>query len=142
MKKYLIIIACFVFSVTFSQEWETNFEKALEIAHKNDKKVVLVFQGSDWCAPCIKLERSVWNTVEFKDFAKKHYVMVKADFPKRKKNKLSKEQQTHNNKLAEKYNKKGYFPYVVVFNNKGKVLGTTSYKKMSVTDYIKHLEKF
>jgi len=142
MKKYLIIIACFVFNVTFSQEWETNFDKALEIADKNNKKLVLVFQGSDWCAPCIKLERSVWNTVEFKDFAKKHYVMIKADFPKQKKNKLSKEQQIHNNKLAEKYNKKGYFPYVVLLNSKGRVLGTTSYKKMSVTDYIDHLEKF
>jgi len=142
MKKYLIIITCVVFSVSFSQEWKSDFDKALEIAHKNNKKVLLVFQGSDWCAPCIKLEKNVWNTAEFKDFAKKHYVMLKADFPKRKKNKLSKEQQTHNNKLAEKYNKKGHFPFVVVLNNKGKVLGTTSYKKMSVTDYIKHLEKF
>lgn len=142
MKKYLLLILCFVFNLCFAQEWETNFEKALEKSKETNKKVVLVFQGSDWCAPCIKLDRNIWNTTQFKKFAKLHYVMLKADFPKRKKNRLSKEQQGHNNKLAEQFNKNGYFPYVVVLNNKGEVLGTTSYKKMSVDKYIQLLEEF
>ena len=44
--------------------------------------------------------------------------------------------------LAESYNKNGYFPLVVVLDENGKVLGSTGYKKMKPSDYIKILESF
>jgi hypothetical protein len=68
--------------------------------------------------------------------------MVKADFPKKKSNALSKEQQERNNQLAERYNKSGIFPFVVVMDSHGSVLGETGYQKMSPSDYIKHIESF
>ena len=142
MKKEVLLFIYFICSVSIAQDWETNYDKALEIAQINNKKIVLVFQGSDWCAPCIKLERNVWSSPEFMNYAKSHFVMLKADFPKRKKNKLSKEQQSHNNKLAERFNKNGYFPFVIVLDNNGTVLGTTAYKKIPVSEYIEQLENF
>ena len=42
--------------------------------------------------------------------------MLKADFPRKKKNLLPKPQQKNNNKLAEKYNSNGHFPFVVVLD--------------------------
>ena len=99
----------------FAQDWQTNIDTAKVLAKKGNHNIVLVFQGSDWCAPCIKLDKEIWSTEEFKDYAQKHYVMLKADFPRKNKNALSPEQQEKNNKLAEVYNSNGYFPFVVVF---------------------------
>lgn len=49
-------------------------------------------------------------------------VMVNADFPRNKKNQLSKEAQKENDELAEKYNSAGKFPYTVLLTTEGKVL--------------------
>lgn len=132
-----------VFSASlFSQDWVFNFDKAKAIAKKENKTIIMVFQGSDWCAPCIKLDKEIWQTETFKSYVKDHFVMLKLDFPKRKKNALDAEQEKHNNALAEKYNKNGYFPYVVVLDSKGNQLGSTGYKKITPKDYIALLESF
>ncbi len=144
MKK-IVIIGILFFFTTFSinaQEWLTDLNQAKTISAKENKNIVLVFQGSDWCAPCIKLDKEIWSTDEFKNYSKKHFVMLQADFPRKKKNKLETLQQQQNNELAEKYNKQGFFPHVVVLNKKGNVLGRTGYKKVSPTEYIKLLASF
>lgn len=45
-----------------------------------------------------------------------------------------------NEALAEKYNTRGFFPLVVLLDSDGNVLGTTGYKDVSATEYIKILE--
>ena len=144
MKKYILalVITLVCTGSTFAQDWQNDFTKAKDLAKKNDVPIVLVFQGSDWCAPCIKLDREVWSTAEFKAYAKEHYVMLQADFPRRKGNALPPEQSNKNKALAEKYNRNGIFPFVVVLDNTGKVLGETSYKKLAPKDYIAELNAF
>lgn len=141
----LLLFILFAISSTmslFGQDWQTDFELAKKIAGEKNQPIVLVFQGSDWCAPCMKLDKEIWSSDEFKAYAKDHFVMLKADFPRKKANTLSEEQQKKNNRLAEKYNLNGYFPYVVVLDKNGKVLGETGYEKTTVTEYIKILESF
>ncbi len=125
-----------------AQEWLTDWDIATAKAAEQNRRIIMVFQGSDWCAPCMKLERQIWSSGVFKKYAKEHYILVKVDFPRRRKNKLSKEQQAKNNLLAEKYNPQGIFPLVVVFNSKGQLLGTTGYKKMEPQEYIELLNSF
>jgi len=49
-----LIIGCFFLLQNLAaQEWQTNFEKAKDLAQKDNRNIVLVFQGSDWCAPRI-----------------------------------------------------------------------------------------
>lgn len=132
----------FMMSLAYSQDWKINLNEAKKIAQDNNQKIVLVFSGSDWCAPCIKMEKEIWSTQVFKNYAKDNYVMLKADFPRRKKNALSETQQNHNNKLAELYNKNGFFPLVVVLDNQGKVLGKTGYKKTTPESFIKGLNTY
>jgi hypothetical protein len=62
--------------------------------------------------------------------------MLRADFPKKKANALSKDQQAHNDKLAETYNKDGLFPYVVILDKNGKIKGSTGYKNNTPAEYI------
>lgn len=144
MKVKSILIILFICSmvVAHAQEWQTDFERAKAIAAKENREIIMVFQGSDWCAPCIKLDREIWSSEEFKSYAKDHFVMMKVDFPRKKANALVPEQQEKNNKLAETYNKQGYFPFVVVFDAQGHKLGETGYKKMTPEEYIQHLLSF
>lgn len=143
MKKITLSILLFlsVFIVN-AQEWHLDLTEAQKIASKKNQHIILVFQGSDWCAPCIKLDKEIWSSEEFKTYAKKNFVLVKADFPRKKINKLTNLQQQKNNQLMEKYNLRGYFPYVVVLDKNTKVLGSTGYKKISPSDYIKLLNSF
>jgi thioredoxin-related protein len=144
MRKIIVVLVVMFVSVStaIAQEWQTDINLAKEIATKVSNPIILVFQGSDWCAPCIKLDREIWSTDTFKKYAKENYVMLKADFPRRKKNKLSEKQTKANALLAEKYNKQGFFPFVVVLDSNGKVLGESSYKKTTPENYIKELNKF
>jgi thioredoxin-related protein len=138
-----IIILILTFSVNcFAQDWQTNLNEAKKIASKNNESIVIVFQGSDWCGPCMKLDKEVWSTPEFQKLSKDHFVMLKADFPRKKANKLSDEQTAQNAKLAELYNDQGYFPLVVVINSNGKVLGKMGYEKLSPKTYFNKLTSF
>ena len=141
--KIILLLQLLIFSISIhAQKWETNFSKATELAKNDSKHIVLVFSGSDWCAPCINLEKEIWKTKEFQTLAKNDFVMLKADFPRRKKNRLSKFQEDQNEDLASKYNPQGFFPLVVVLDDKGTVLGTTGYKKSLPRDYYQDLKKF
>ena len=144
MKKILVFGVLLMFSsqIVSAQEWYTNFEKAKSDAKSKEINIVLVFQGSDWCAPCMKLDKEIWSTETFKSLAKDHFIMLKADFPRRKANQLSDELTQQNVKLAELYNAQGYFPFVVVLDSKGKVLGQIGYEKTTPETYFKKLTAF
>lgn len=141
-KSILFIFFTFAMTNLNAQDWLTDFTIAKAESAKTGNDIVLVFSGSDWCVPCIKFDKQIWETVEFKKYAADHFVMLRADFPKRKKNALSKEQQEHNNKLAETYNKQGMFPLIVILDKTGKAKGKTGFKNVSSNEYIKHLESF
>jgi thioredoxin-related protein len=123
-----------------AQNWLTDFDQAKEIAENQDRQILLVFSGSDWCAPCIRLERNIWQSQEFIDFAREHYVLLRADFPRSRKKRLPDDQMKKNEVLAEKYNARGFFPLVVLLNSGGSVLGTTGYKDASPSEYIEVLK--
>lgn len=136
MKKNLLFAFLLVNSLLIAQNWQTNFEEAKVLAQKENKNIVLVFSGSDWCAPCMKLEKNIWMSQEFQTESQNNWITYKADFPKKKANQLSTELTEQNKKLAEKYNKEGSFPLVVLLTPSGKVLGMFGFKNISPADYI------
>lgn len=140
---YFTSLFLFFLSISsFSQNWMTNFNEAKQVASEKNKNIVLVFQGSDWCAPCIKLDKEVWSAEEFRKLSKDHFVMLKADFPRKKANRLSKELTEQNGMLAGKYNNKGFFPLVVVLDKTGNILGKMGYEKISPSNYFNKLTAF
>lgn len=140
MKKILFLFCMSVVTSLSAQDWQENYKEAQALAKENDKNLLLVFAGSDWCAPCIKLEKTIWESEEFKKFAETDLILYRADFPRKKANKLSEELTAQNNNLAEKYNAQGHFPLVVLLNEEAKVLGQTGYLKLSPDEYITHLK--
>ena len=136
MKKLFSFLLMFIVSLCYCQNWKTNFDEAKLEAMKDNKNILLVFSGSDWCAPCIKLDNIVWKSEAFKKEAEKFWILYKADFPKKKINQLPVELVENNNKLADKYNKSGSFPLVILLDKTGKVIGMTGFKNISAADYI------
>ena len=142
MKKFILLF-CLVFStVFFAQDWQENYTEALAMAKERDKPLILVFAGSDWCGPCIKLDKKIRQSEEFKAFSKENYILYKADFPRKKANRLSETLTAQNTVLAEKYNSQGHFPLVVVLDKNGDVLGNTGYANSTPSAYISHLNTF
>ncbi len=126
-----------------AQDWKYDLDEALALAKEKDQKIVLFFTGSDWCPPCIKLERNLLTSKEFAAFTHKKYVWLRADFPRRKKNRISKEQKNKNIELAKRYNKKKQFPAILILNKEGVVLGATGYRRdLDVQGYISLLTSF
>jgi len=92
--------------------------EAFTAADSSSKPVLLVFSGSDWCAPCIRFEREVLMDSAFIGYAHDHVVILKADFPQRKK--IDPELVKAYEGLADRYNQEGAFPKVILLGNQGK----------------------
>ncbi len=124
--------------------WGYNLEEAQAKAKDENKLILLYFSGSDWCGPCIKLKQDILDQSIFLDFASTNLELVKADFPRQKKNRLSETQTLYNEKLAEKYNKTGRFPLTLLLNSKGEVLKEwDGYpKKITVETFTKEIKSF
>jgi thioredoxin-related protein len=103
-------------------DWLVDFEAAQQQAKEGNKLILLNFSGSDWCAPCIKLKKDVFEQEPFKAYAQDNLILVRADFPRLKKNQLTVAQVKHNEKLAEKYNPQGKFPYTLLLKADGTVI--------------------
>ncbi len=139
----VVIFSIFSFTIVSAQNWQYDIDEAIAMAKEKDQKIVLFFTGSDWCPPCIKLEKNVLSSNEFSEFADQKYVWVKADFPRRKKNRISKEQKKKNLELADRYNKRMVFPAILILTKEGIVLGATGYRRdLDVNGYISLLTSF
>lgn len=101
-------------------QWTDSLDKAIAQAKAEGKVVLLDFTGSDWCGFCKKLHAAVFDTDDFKAFAKQNLVLVEVDFPHQKQ--LSAEVKAQNEKLKEKYRPDG-FPTVVFITPNGNELG-------------------
>ncbi|SHM44613.1 thioredoxin family protein [Mucilaginibacter sp. OK098] len=117
-----LLFILFITGLFSSVTWLGNFNDATAEAAKTHKYILVNFSGSDWCGPCIRERKEILETATFENFASDHLVLVRADFPRQKKNLLSKEQTKLNEQLADKYNPDGKFPYTLLIDEHGKVL--------------------
>lgn len=100
-------------------QWLTDYNAALQQAKSAKRNVLLDFTGSDWCEGCIRMEKDVLSTPQFKDYAEKHLVLMRADFPITKR--LPAKLEDQNNKLQEAYGVEG-FPTFLLVDKNGNVL--------------------
>ncbi|MEM8507744.1 MAG: thioredoxin family protein [Bacteroidota bacterium] len=142
ISKWCIVLLFGCSTLVFGQQWESNFDSALDRAAKEAKPILLVFSGSDWCAPCRKLDRDIWQSETFIAYASEHYILYKADFPRKQKNKLLPDIAATNAKLAERFNPKGYFPLIVLMDEKSKVYAEMGYQRGSPQAYLDRLNSY
>jgi len=129
MTQCLAIFTCLFFSATctFSQSalhWFTNYTTAVATAAKENKPVLLFFHGSDWCPPCIKMQRDVFSDSSFIDFAASKLIFLDVDFPR--KPPLTAKQLKHNQSVKKQFRlpddfTQGY-PQVIIIDAAGNIL--------------------
>ncbi len=123
--------------------WSGNFNEAQQQARQSHKMILVNFSGSDWCGPCIRLRNEILETTAFDDYAQDHLVLVRADFPRQKKNQLSKDQVKRNEALADKYNAEGKFPFTLLLDENGKVLKSwDGYPNVNAAQFISQIKAF
>ncbi|HEY0457459.1 MAG TPA: thioredoxin family protein [Verrucomicrobiae bacterium] len=144
MKKILLTILAagalaFQVPAAESLSWSTDLPKAQAQAKKENKLVLMDFTGSDWCGWCIKLNKEVFATKEFTEYAKKNLVLVELDFPSKKQQ--SEALKKANNELKDKYKIDGY-PTIIVLDGSGKQLWTqVGYMEGGPKAWIAELDK-
>jgi len=117
-----ILALFFFFAAAALPGWVNNIDNAKQQAKDEHKLILLNFSGSDWCIPCMHMREEVFDADAFTRYAADHLILVNADFPRQKKNQLSKELQKSNDALAEKYNPQGSFPFTVLLDADGNKL--------------------
>ena len=120
MIKTSIALLCWAWFAT--PAWHYNLDEARQLAKEQHKHILLNFSGSDWCGPCIMLRKEILDDPAFLQMADTSLILVNADFPRNKKNQLSKQQQALNDAMADKYDTQGKFPYTLLLDAKGAVL--------------------
>ena len=134
------IIFCVFSILQSSAQTNDNADRAFQQADESGRYVLLVFSGSDWCAPCIRLEKKIFSTTLFQDFATSELIMLVADFPQRKR--MAKELQQQNEALAERYNPNGLFPYVLLLRSDRSVVSEVPYNNETVQTFIATLRQY
>ncbi|HAL81117.1 MAG TPA: thiol-disulfide isomerase [Mucilaginibacter sp.] len=138
-----LLTAFFVLSLFANVSWLGDFKEATAEASKTHKLILISFSGSDWCGPCIRERKEILENATFENYAADHLVLLRADFPRQKKNQLSKEQTQRNEALADKYNPEGKFPYTLLVDEHGKVLTTwDGFPNVSPENFVQQIASF
>ena len=135
MKKVFIALVLVMGSIAMQAQelkWETDINKAISTSNKTKKPMLLFFTGSDWCGWCIRLQKEVLKTPEFKTWAAKNVVLVELDYPRSKPQ--SDAIKNQNNGLQQTFGIQG-FPTIYFATAKVKG-GKPSYTGLGSTGYV------
>lgn len=122
MKTLLRSLAVLAATASFafgSEGWMHNWEEAKAKAKAENKPILINLTGSDWCAWCIKIEKEVFSSKEFQEYAAANVVLMEADFPKKKE--LPADLKKQNEALKKQYLAGGY-PTVWLLDAEGNKL--------------------
>ena len=124
--------------------WYDDYEVALKKAKEQNRAIMVLFTGSDWCKGCIRLSKKVLDKSNFKSFAANHLILVYADNPKR--TKLPPKLLEHNRRLRKFLEtwteSNGGIPYTVIMSPGEEVLGSISGCPHNPDDYLKKVREF
>ena len=121
--------------------WYVHLDTAKSAATKTHRPLFVLFTGSDWCAPCIRLEKEVLSEKTFTDFAKKNLVLVKMDFP-RKGPQPDIEMQVHRDTVARHYlGERQSVPTVFLLKEDGSVIAKTTFRTGGADAYVRHIRQ-
>ena len=83
IKLVAAIAFLFVTQINFAQQVDmiTDWPTAKVLALKEQKQILVILTGSEWCSPCKKMDKYVINNTEFQNYAKKHLILFLIDLP-------------------------------------------------------------
>jgi protein disulfide-isomerase len=137
MKTFLFALAlCFTTSVFAQdhqdQEWFSDVNKAIQKSIETGKPMFLFFTGSDWCGWCIRLQKEVFQTPYFTQWAKANVVLVELDYPRKKQ--LPDDLRHQNQTMQQVFQVQGY-PTVHLVTPQIKDDGSVNFNPLGQTGY-------
>ncbi len=118
--------------------WKTDYNAALAQAQSERKVLLLMFTGSDWCAPCKRLTGEVFETEEMSAFAQHEVIPVYLDFPRSFE--LPRDLANQNRKLADTFGVSSY-PTVLIVSPDEEVLGKLGYVEGGPKTFIRSVRR-
>lgn len=119
-------------------QWLTDYDEGLALAKKDNRNMMVLFTGSDWCPWCKKLHSEILAKDDFTSFAEKNnLVLVELDFPRD--NKPAQEVMQKRTALAKKYSIDGY-PTIVLLTGAEKEFGRMGYERNGVSAFTQKYE--
>lgn len=101
-------------SLLAGEGWMASIPEAQKVAKAEKKALFVEFTGSDWCPPCMMMEKAVFSKKEFIEGAGKDFILVKIDIPNN-----DKELRAKNEKVLKEYKVSGV-PTVILMDAEGK----------------------
>jgi thioredoxin-related protein len=138
MKKPILIssiLAIFFTCIVTHAAWFNSYSNAIKTAQRKNLPILADVSGKNWCIWCKRLDKEVFNTHKFKEFAKKNLVLLLIDVPNPRS--PSKEAKL----FMKKFPVRGY-PTVYLIDKNGKVLYKTGYLGGGPENYIKSLKPY
>lgn len=133
MKRIALLLFCLTAG---AQEWNPDLESAKLSALTSNKRILLYFSAES-CEPCQNLEETVFKSDEFRAYAERHYILTRPVFNES----ASLTEKAEQLLIIEKYNKDGFFPWVVILDSSGKILNKVGqYDGERPLAYLKKLE--
>ena len=147
MKRFLAVILAFCCGATLFAArgkttpggWFDDYAAAREKARRENKPMLLLFTGSDWCGFCVKLRKGALDKSDFKSFARKHLVLVYVDSPRR--TELPPELVEQNNRLRSKFGAGGGVPNTLIVSPDERVVGRIGGCPRNPKDYLKRVRE-
>ncbi|MHC4985265.1 MAG: thioredoxin family protein [Planctomycetota bacterium] len=115
----LVLILVNAYS-TGHADWLTDYDQALAESQRTGKPILANFAGSDWCDPCMALDRRVFETSTFASWAEENVVLLFLDFPRNKP--MPDALREQNAELETRYEVDGY-PTIVFLDSGGVAFG-------------------
>lgn len=121
--------------------WTQDFDAASALAKEKGVPLLVNFTGSDWCPWCILMEKQVFSTDKWGEWAKEHVAMAFIDFPNDK-TRVPMGYVSRNRDLSEKYGIEGFPTYILLSSDGEKVLGQLGASRDATPEkFIKQVER-
>lgn len=125
-----------VSSTLAAEGWLKSIPKAQELSKETKKPIFVEFTGSDWCPPCIMMDKNVFSKEAFLSGAQKDFILVKIDIPQG-----DPELSAKNEKVLDAYNVMGV-PTVLLLDAEGKEFSRFSASQFNTVDkMLRELER-
>lgn len=120
----VILLSSISLALAGGEGWITDLDEGIALAKKEGKPVLAEFTGSDWCPPCMMMQKKVFSKEEFVKGASEDYILVIVDSPK-----SDKALREKNDKYFKKYKIKGV-PTVALIDAEG-----NAFESFNATSY-------
>lgn len=122
-----------------SAPWMTDHGGATLRRAAENKPILMLFTGSDWCPACQNLQSNVFLKAEFSTYADANLILLEIDFPK--KQPLTVKQRQARESLAKSYGVTS-FPTMILLDTKGQEAIRIRYSGATAKEFVTVLDNY